>query len=406
MILKTAISLISVFYVICLSDASALSPDEILVISNGNHFDSVKLAGEYQLKRAIPEKNMLYLNCVSSERIFRDHYDEKIRIPVEKYLTDNNLKDKILCFLLIYGMPLKIDETKIREFSVSNRELARLIKDRQRFLNTAEEIAGYKKQIEENRRKSASIKKRESYASVDSELCLVFRKYRTERQFLNPYRIHKNGAMKPFSRSYDMYMVARLDGPKPKHVSRIINDTLLAEKNGLHGNAYFDTRGFKAGNSYSKMDNLLNISAGLTKKAGFNTVVEKTSALFGKGECENTAIYWGWYSLQKYRDSFTFAPGAIGVHIASNECESLKHGNIWCPQLIKHGVTVTIGPVDEPYLSAFPNPVIFLESLFEGYSLAESYFMATPYLSWQMVLVGDPLYTPFKYGLKQNSNEK
>ncbi len=406
MILKAVISLISMICVISMSNASALSPDEILVISNGNNFDSVKLAGEYQLKRAIPEKNMLYLNCSSSERIFRDHYDEKIRIPVEKYLSENDLKDKILCFLLIYGMPLKIDETEIREFSRSNRELARLIKDRQKFLNTEEEIADYKKQIKENRIKSASIKKRKSYASVDSELCLVFHKYRTERQIPNPYRIRKNGTMKPFSRSYDMYMVARLDGPKPEHVSRIINDTLFAEKNGLNGNAYFDTRGLTEGDSYFKMDKLLNISAGVTKKAGFNTVVEKTSALFGKGECSNTAIYWGWYSLQKYRDSFTFAPGAIGVHIASNECESLKHGNIWCPQLIKHGVTVTIGPVREPYLSAFPNPVIFLESLFEGYSLAESYFMATPYLSWQMVLVGDPLYTPFKSKSKQNLSKE
>jgi hypothetical protein len=29
-------------------------------------------------------------------------------------------------------------------------------------------------------------------------------------------------------------------------------------------------------------------------------------------------------------------------------------------------------------------------------SLLEVYFQSTPYLSWRQILIGDPLYTPFK----------
>jgi len=65
--------------------------------------------------------------------------------------------------------------------------------------------------------------------------------------------------------------------------------------------------------------------------------------------------------------------------------------------MLEKGVAATIGPVGEPYVQAFPVPEIFFGYLVDGYlSLAECYLISTPYLSWKMVLVGDPLYRPFK----------
>jgi hypothetical protein len=62
-------------------------------------------------------------------------------------------------------------------------------------------------------------------------------------------------------------------------------------------------------------------------------------------------------------------------------------------------VTATLGPVAEPYADAFPPPDLFFLRLAEGqYTLVESYFLCLPHLSWRMVLVGDPLYRPFKQG--------
>jgi len=52
--------------------------------------------------------------------------------------------------------------------------------------------------------------------------------------------------------------------------------------------------------------------------------------------------------------------------------------------------------VGEPYVQAFPPPEIFFTLLLDGsYTLVETYFLSLPSLSWQMVLVGDPLYRPF-----------
>jgi uncharacterized protein (TIGR03790 family) len=64
--------------------------------------------------------------------------------------------------------------------------------------------------------------------------------------------------------------------------------------------------------------------------------------------------------------------------------------------MIEEGVCATVGPVAEPYVQAFPMPEVFFGFLSEGIlSLAECYMVSLPFLSWKMVLIGDPLYHPF-----------
>jgi hypothetical protein len=65
--------------------------------------------------------------------------------------------------------------------------------------------------------------------------------------------------------------------------------------------------------------------------------------------------------------------------------------------MLEHGVAATLGPVWEPKLAAFPLPDDFFSLLLTGrYNLVEAYYRTTPFSSWVMVLVGDPLYNPFK----------
>jgi hypothetical protein len=64
--------------------------------------------------------------------------------------------------------------------------------------------------------------------------------------------------------------------------------------------------------------------------------------------------------------------------------------------MIEKGACATLGPVGEPYVQAFPMPELFFGFLTEGVlSLAECYMVSLPFLSWKMVLIGDPLYRPF-----------
>jgi uncharacterized protein (TIGR03790 family) len=200
-------------------------------------------------------------------------------------------------------------------------------------------------------------------------------------------------------------MVSRLDGPNFKIAQGLIDRSIAADKTGLHGFAYIDSRGITKDNklySYGYFDQSLRDLAILARfRTELTIKEERTEKLFQPGECPQTAIYCGWYSLEKYVDAFDFVDGAIGYHISSLEAVDLRDANSgqWCPAMLADGITATMGAVSEPYLHAFPEPKEFFLELFNGRCLVEAYYYTKPFNSWQMVLIGDPLYTPFK-GIK------
>jgi uncharacterized protein (TIGR03790 family) len=124
---------------------------------------------------------------------------------------------------------------------------------------------------------------------------------------------------------------------------------------------------------------------------------EQTAKLFSSGSCPEAAIYCGWYSLREYVDAFDFVDGAVGFHISSLEAVRLRDSNAktWCPAMLVDGITATLGAVAEPYLHSFPKPRDFFTELYEGRCLVEAYYRTKPFNSWQLLLIGDPLYRPF-----------
>ena len=59
--------------------------------------------------------------------------------------------------------------------------------------------------------------------------------------------------------------------------------------------------------------------------------------------------------------------------------------------LIHEGATGASGNAYEPYLQACARPDYLLPADNQGCNLAESYYLSLIYLSWQGVIVGDPL---------------
>ena len=196
-------------------------------------------------------------------------------------------------------------------------------------------------------------------------------------------------------------LVSRLDGPEVSTVYRIIDGALSAEKNGLKGKAYIDARWpmpeGETGSGYQFYDASLHKAAQYIEKR-MEVVIDDKESLFKESCCKQAALYCGWYSLSHYIDSFEWQPGSIGYHMASNECSTLKNteSSVWCLKMLQNGISAVIGPVYEPYIQGFPVPELFFAHLVEGYmSLGEAYLVSMPYFSWQMILVGDPLYQPF-----------
>jgi uncharacterized protein (TIGR03790 family) len=195
-------------------------------------------------------------------------------------------------------------------------------------------------------------------------------------------------------------MTARLDAPSVVVADRMLADSIRTEGAGLDGRVVVDSRGIAGGrDAYAAFDRQLVALAELVKGKSKLTVFEDVNdAVMPPGSAENVALYAGWYSVQKYVPGSKFVPGAVGYHIASFEMSSLHSvGGFWVPHLLQDGLAASLGPVAEPYLTAFPMPQEFFPVLMTGkLTLAETYWRTTPMTSWMMGLVGDPLYNPFK----------
>ena len=246
--------------------------------------------------------------------------------------------------------------------------------------------------------------KNETSASVDSELSLVMApSYQVAKWLPNPFRPGYDPL--PFMKKVRerTIRVGRLDGPTPETARRLVDDAIATEATGLEGVFYIDARGLKGTDEYGGYawydGHLEKLHDTLKEKSSMKVVIDRNREVFPVDACRDAALYCGWYSLRHYVDSFEWKRGAVGFHVASAEASTLrkKGRNVWCKRMIEKGVCATLGPVKEPYLLSFPLPDQFFPLLMTGkMPLLDVYFHTIPHLSWRQVLIGDPLYTPFK----------
>jgi uncharacterized protein (TIGR03790 family) len=388
----------------------ALESYEMVIIANKKVADSVALAQFYINKRNIPKANLLQLPLSDREECTREEYEQKVVPTVRNYLAKKNSTSRIRCLVTMYGLPLKISGSKmtpqekkqVNDLRIRRKSLKNQLK---KFEGQKDDhIKTVKTELKSINEQLSILTGASRRSSFDSELALVLEEnYAISGWIPNPYfigfRDEKNLVNKD-----NVLMVSRLDGPSVATVKRIIQDSIKAEKNGLQGTAYFDARWAMPKkqklSGYAFYDNSIHLAADRIRESNLlPVVVNNSKELFQPGEAPDAALYCGWYSLANYVDAFIWKPGAVGYHIASSECVTLKKRNsrVWCKMMLEKGIAATIGPVGEPYVEAFPIPEVFFGLLIDGnLSLAECYQISLPYLSWKMVLIGDPLYRPFK----------
>ncbi len=372
------------------SKALALEPRQVLVVVNDNSPESLALSRYYLKRRNIPRKNLLHIRCTTKEVISRRAFERDIAFPLKKALARDSFSKGIRCILLTYGIPLRILEKQESGTSTKGP--------------STKKKGSFSDGKERKNKKAFKQGPLKTVSSVDSEVMAIrlYGRYDLRGWLLNPLYIGKRREKRPSLPAKEVVMVSRIDGPDLRTAKRIVDDAIFSEEKGLSGRACLDCRYTasqrkKGKDAYHIFDRWIYEAALFLKSRGFETKINQGPELFGRGECKGCAIYCGWYSLSNYKDAFTWKKGAIGYHIASSECVSL-HGNNrqWCRMILEKGASVTIGPVSEPYVQAFPPPNLFFRLLLDnGLSVSEAYLFSCPMLSWQMVLVSDPLYRPF-----------
>jgi len=357
--------------------AAAQTGANVLLVVNTASSASETIARKYAERRDVPPDNLCAISLPVSESVAREVYEAKIEQPVWRCIATRQLHDRVHYIVLTKGVPIRISGTGSR--SGTN-------------------------------------------ASVDSELTLLYRR-RTGLGvpivgFVpNPYFAGAApNEVEPFThRSYDIYLVTRLDGYTLEDALALIDRAAEATSDGRF---IFDKRqAFE-----DLMPNRWLAAAAARMKAqglGDRVLLDETAKVV-TGESQVLGYYsWGSSddSIRVRSFGLTFVPGALAGMFVSTDGRTFKEPpESWQPggsghrdslfagsaeslmgDLIRAGATGVSGNVDEPYLDAAIRPDILFPAYARGRNLAEAYYAAMPYLSWQTIVVGDPLCAPFPH---------
>jgi uncharacterized protein (TIGR03790 family) len=373
--------------------------DEVVVIYNTRVPESKTAAEHYAELRHVPARQIYSFALTANEEMSRDEFRNALQMPLAKKLEADKLwqfgsvtipatngrpehverrviASKIRYAVLCYGVPLKIAPITIQHEPGKENAHPELLRDE---------------------------------AAVDSELSwlpLVEMGVSLAGPLRNWVYGATNTAM--LNPTNGILLVARLDGPTADIARGLVDKALQAERDGLWGRTYFDTRGLtKTDTNYFLGDEWILGAAEFCRELGFETTVDKNPATFPADfPMSQIAIYCGWYdgnvsgpfALPKVE----FMPGAFAYHLHSFSAATLRSTNeCWVGPLLAKGATCTMGCVYEPYLSCTPNVAVFLVRLIaDGFTFGEAAWAAQPVLSWQTTVVGDPLYHPFGKSLQ------
>ena len=367
------------------------SGDSVVLIYNSRMAESKAVAVHYAARRQVPESQMLALDLPVTETMTRQEFRDKLEGPLWKWLEEKNLFTvKSVSDPTTNNVPLsrhwKVTGAKVRYAVLCYGVPSRILRDP----NLKE--TGMEKVKEELRRNEAA---------VDSELALLP---------LHDYKLPLTGPLQNIfymtTNSVSLHptngvlLVARLDGPTPEIARGLVDKAMDAETNGLWGRFYFDLRGVT--NEYKLGDDWLRQAAELSQRLGFETVVDEKPETFPASfPMSQVAVYAGWYDTEfsgPFRHgSVEFMPGAFAYHLHSFSAATIRAADKnWVGPLLAQGATITMGCVDEPYLSGTPDIGTFLgRFIFFGCSFGEAASASQAVFSWQTTVVGDPLYRPF-----------
>ena len=348
--------------------SAADSGENVLLIVNRGSQISQQIGEYYQRRRNIPKSNVCEIRAPAAETVPREVYKEQVERAVWDCLLPIPLAEraKIRFLATTKGVPLRITPTAGGTQSDG--------------------------------------------ASVDSELTLLPRlmdheDHPVEGPLKNPF-------FGQYRSQFDIsqhriYLVTRLTGFTFDDVRGMIDRCLEAKNRGMF---VFDLSRSNSGNG----DQLMQ-SAARALPQGRIQVESTTAVLTG---AKGVIGYASWGSNDEPRQKsrlrdlgFEWLPGAIATEFVSTNGRTFEEPPPdWAPgpwsdkdtyfadspqslaaDLIRQGASGASGHVYEPFLEGTPRPNYLFSAYYEGRTLAESYYLAIPFLSWMNVVVGDPL---------------
>ena len=329
------------------------SYSDVLVVVNSNSPISDSIGSYFALHRNIPSSNIVRINVPSTEEIDSLQF-ENLRSQLEQVILSRNLRNTINYIVTTKGVPLKV--LRGNPFTCS---------------------------------------------SVESELTLILGTYAGSIGgngcIMSPYYERQEN----FSRAkFGIYLVTRLDGYSFDDVKGIIDRASTSTASSIamakfvldEDPLWTPTAGFL---------NLNMLQASQTLQSENVLAVLDTTTLFMTHQSSVLGyVSWGSNDHNPSVNSShavpcnSYLPGAIAETYVSTSARTFStpqvYGQSLVADLVKEGMTGAKGYVYEPYASSMACVELLFPMYVAGYTMAESFYSSSPYLSWMDVIIGDP----------------
>lgn len=363
---------------------------QVVLLANSSEADSLRVARHYAEARGVPLENIIALPMPVAETITWSEFVETIWTPLQQALVRDRWIDAIAMSL--------VDPVGRTKLAMSGHRVAHLVVCRGVPLRVAHDPDRYAAALPFTHNPVFRL----NAGAVDSELGLLANPNYPVNAFV-PNPLHRNDHPARYE-SAQVIKVARLDGPTVDDALALVDRAIAAEKAGVSGRAYVDI----GGNSPDG-DRWLESVVAQLRDAAIDTDVDRApTTMPAPARFDAPVLYFGWYAGEMngpfQLPGFRFPPGAIALHIHSYSAQTLRSAESnWCGPLIARGVTATMGNVFEPYLQLTHRPDLLVRALLRGETFGDAACYAQPVLSWQTVVIGDPLFRPFPKADAPNS---
>jgi len=358
-----------------------------VILVNSRQPESVALGEFYAAQRGIPRANLVALPMPVAESVTWREFVDQVWQPLQDELVKRGWIEGLLSD--------QLDPLGRRKSAFTGHRLAYLVTCR----GTPLRIHNDPTAIDAALAARLPAQFRQDQAAVDSELSLLAQSPQPTLGFL-PNPLFRTKQLMDFSAEL-VVKVARLDGPTDADARALVTSALAAERDGLIGRFYVDL-----GGPHALGDRWLEATRSELSELGYFGDTDRKPTTFDLADrFDAPVLYFGWYAGSVngpfLRPDFRFAPGAIALHIHSFSATTTRSASeAWVGPFVARGVAATFGNVFEPYLEFTLRPDLLLEQLAAGATLGDAAYYATPVLSWQGVIIGDPLYRPFKVSLQ------
>lgn len=393
-----------------------LTETQVLLVINTNSASSLAIAGVYT--NLHPDVHVVRIGASTAASITRTNFNTQIRDPIRAFLTNNSLQSTVVAVVTTKGLPRAIAQvgpgssfssglanyaSVDADLTMLWQELAASGTDSGSVLTNL--LAGLAQNYVVNPFHNTNA----TMASFTRANILTAKSFAVPDPIAGAgYTVNTNAPTANQFTPGDMYLVNRLDAFTVADVTNsilrtrniVIDKTQVTVVLDRDGNNW---DGNAAGRPFSQVPDFAPTRDALTN-AGFEVIFDDTDTHITNAS--NPVIAYAGYGNNAHVPhdpqyiqeelQFTYAPGAMFNTYESfngSDFENPAHGTQgMIADWLLVGGSLGVAHVTEPF--TFPvadNVIMMVRMLTGGVSWAEAAWAALPVISWQNIVIGDPL---------------